>query len=488
MIILLHPRSTKPKNRRFPLAVLSLAAVLEGKEEYAIVDGNADPDPGSSLDRLVERHSVELLAVSVMPGPQMVAAIPLCRDFRRKHPFIPIVWGGYFPSLYSDAALNAQYVDFVVRGQGEETFLELLSRLRTSRRYLEVKGLSFKDDFGLHVHNAERPLRSPNDFAWLPYHKLPDAERYIARTFLGRRTVVHQASIGCPFRCTFCGVVPIYQGRQRTEDPERTAAILSYLKDRYHIDSVQFYDNNFFLSESHTVQLARCLEPLKLKWWCEGRIDTVLRYSDDTFELLRRAGAAMIFFGAESGSDWVLQQMNKKVSTDQTLHLASKIRRFGIIPEFSFVVGNPDDPERDSRETIQFIRKIKRANPDAEIIVQHYIPTPHPDGMYGHVEPKVHFPQSPEEWATERWLNFTTRHDPNVAWLPRRIKNRIDNFDLVVNSRWPTIQDIHLPPWGRHLLKTLSSWRYSLCLYQYPIELRLAQRFVALRKPRLESL
>jgi anaerobic magnesium-protoporphyrin IX monomethyl ester cyclase len=488
MIILLHPRSTKPKNRRFPLAVLSLAAVLEGREQYAIVDGNADSDPLSNLTRLVDENEVELLAVSVMPGPQMVAAIPLCRDFRHRFPHIPIVWGGYFASLYTDASLNAHYVDFVVRGQGEETFLELIQTLRTSRNFSKVRGLSFKDDFGLHVHNAERPLRTPNDFPWLPYDKLPNSERYIARTFLGRRTVVHQASIGCPFRCTFCGVVPIYQGRQRTEDPSRTAAVLCFLKKKYNIDSVQFYDNNFFLSESHTAELARCLEPLNLKWWCEGRIDTVLRYSDETWDLLRRAGATMIFFGAESGSDWVLQEMNKKVTSTQTLELAARIRRFGIVPEFSFVVGNPKDPRRDTNETIRFIRRVKEANPEAEIIVQHYIPTPHPDGMYGDVEAKIKFPQTPEEWATERWFNFTTRHDPNVTWLPRDIKSQIDNFDLVINSRWPTIQDIQLPRWGRNLLKILSGWRYRAGVYAMPLELRLAQRLVALRKPRLESL
>ena len=476
------------KESTFPLAVLSLAAVLEGKEEYKIVDGNTDSQPQATLDRLAARGDVTLLAVSVMPGPQMVASIPLCREFRAKYPSIPIVWGGYFASLYPDAALNARYVDFVVRGQGEETFVELIQALRTTRKYTGVKGLSYKDDFGLHVHNAQRPLRSPNDFPWLPYENLPNAVNYVLPTFLGQRTIVHQASIGCPFRCTFCGVVPIYQGQQRTEDPERTAAVLAHLKRRYNIDSVQFYDNNFFLSESHTAELARRLEPLGLKWWCEGRIDTVLRYSDATFELLKKAGATMIFFGAESGSDWVLQEMNKKISTNQTLELATRIRRFGIVPEFSFVVGNPKNPALDTQETIGFIRKIKNANPDAEIIVQHYIPTPHPDGMYGDVEAKIEFPRTPEEWATERWYNFTTRHDPNVAWLPERIKRRIDNFNLVINSRWPTIQDIQLPRWGRAMLQCLSSWRYVLGFYQYPYELRWAQRFVLLRKPRLESL
>ena len=488
MIILLHPRTTRPKNRRFPLSALSIAAVLEGKEEYAIVDGNLDPNPGAALDCIMSETPARLLAVSVMPGPQMAAAIPLCREFRAKYPAVPIVWGGYFPSLYPDAALNARYVDFAVRGQGEETILELIEALAGSRRLRDIRGLSFKDEFGFHVHNPNRPLRSPDDFPWLPYHRLPQPEKYILPTFLGRRTVVHHASIGCPFHCNFCGVVPVHQGRQRCESVERTASVLEHLKQRFAIDAVQFYDNNFFLGESRTIALAERLAPLGLRWWCEGRIDAVLRYSDDTFRLVRRAGSAMIFFGAESGSDWVLEQMNKQLTTSQTLELAARIRGFGIIPEFSFIIGNPLDPERDTRETIRFIRRLKQINPEAEIIVQHYIPTPQPDGMYGHVEKQIAFPQTPEEWASERWYNFTIRHDPHLAWLPRRIKRRIDNFELVVNSRWPTVQDIHLPRLVRAALKSLSSWRYALGFYDWPFELEWAQRLVALRKPRWESL
>src|ERR1035438_7659462 len=106
MIILLHPRASRPKNRRFPLAILSIAAVLEGKEDYVIVDGNLDPQPARTLDRIVSESKVEMLAVSVMPGPQMVSAIQLSKEFRRKYASVPIVWGGYFPSLYTDAALN----------------------------------------------------------------------------------------------------------------------------------------------------------------------------------------------------------------------------------------------------------------------------------------------------------------------------------------------------------------------------------------------
>ncbi len=157
MIVLLHPRSTRPKNRRFPLAILSVAAVLEGREDYVIIDGNLDPDPAATLDRAMREKGVELLAVSVMPGPQMVAAISLCRDFRRKHPGVPIVWGGYFPSVYPEAALNADYVDLVVRGQGEDTFLEIIG---AERGKINPTAISphFQFDFG--IPTLQRPSAS----------------------------------------------------------------------------------------------------------------------------------------------------------------------------------------------------------------------------------------------------------------------------------------------------------------------------------------
>jgi len=97
MILLLHPRSTRPKNRRFPLSVLALGAMLEGHEEYEMVDGNVDPDPLGSIDRIMSERPAELLGVSLMPGPQMVAAIELSKQFRARYPRVPIVWGGYFP-------------------------------------------------------------------------------------------------------------------------------------------------------------------------------------------------------------------------------------------------------------------------------------------------------------------------------------------------------------------------------------------------------
>lgn len=487
MIILFNPRSTKPRNRRFPLSILALAAVLEGKEEYEIVDGNLDPHPTETILGLIRNHGVEMLGVTVMPGPQMAAAIETCREVRLQCPKVPIVWGGYFPSIYSDAALNASYVDYAVRGQGEDTLIELLEAFRGNRALKDIRGLSFKDAFGLHQHNPERPMKAPDAFPWTPFHRIP-VDRYLRPSFFGKRTAAHQASIGCPFRCSFCGVHAAYGNRERVESPARTEAILKHLVTHYGADSVQFYDMNFFLREDHALELAERLIPLNLRWWCEARIDTMCKYSDRTFEALRRSGCAMIFFGAESGSDWALKEMQKDITTGETLELARRIRQFGIIPEFSFVIGNPKAPERDTRETLQFIRTIKRLNPKSEIIMYHYTPVPQRTAMYGNIDGQISFPTTPDEWATPRWMNFTLRIDPKTPWLRRKTKKLIDNFELVVSSRWPTVQDIRAPRWSRFLLKTLSSWRYALRLYAFPQELRWAHQWINLRKPKQESL
>src|SRR5262252_5337656 len=162
MIILYHPRATRPRNRRLPLSILALAAALEGREVYSIVDGNLDGNPTETLLALLREKSVELLAVTVMPGPQMVSAVETCCRIRAAFPHLPIVWGGYFPSIYTAAVLNANYVDFAVRGQGEETLLELVEALRGKRSFESVRGLSFKDGFGRHYHNPERPMKGPD--------------------------------------------------------------------------------------------------------------------------------------------------------------------------------------------------------------------------------------------------------------------------------------------------------------------------------------
>ena len=175
--------------------------------------------------------------------------------------------------------------------------------------------------------------------------------------------------------------------------------------------------------------------------------------------------------------------MRKGIHPEQILEFARpRCAQFGIVPEYSFIFGDPRNAEqRDCARPSRFIRRVKKINPAVEIIVQTYVPTPQRDGMYGGVESQVQFPTTPEEWATDKWYRFTTRTDPALPWLPEQVKRRIEGFETVVTSRWPTMQDTRLPGWGRLLLKSLSSWRYASGVYNNPVELRWVQEMLRLR-------
>jgi anaerobic magnesium-protoporphyrin IX monomethyl ester cyclase len=488
VILLVNPRATRASNRRFPLSVMAVGAALPPDLTWEIVDGNLpDIDVLAEITAHIERQArgpdpVRVIALTVMPGPQLVSAVPLSKAIKRRHPDTPIVWGGNFGSLYPEPVLNAPYVDWVVRGQGERTFIELCEAIQGLRDPKTIAGLAFRLPDGSHWKSPERPWVGPDELPAPPYHKI-DVGQYLRPTFLGRRSGVYQASIGCPFACNFCGVISVFGRRQRTETPARTAEHLGVLVREHGMDSVHFYDNNFFLNEDHARELAEAFRPLGIRWWCEARVDTLGRFSDETWRALRAAGLTMIFCGAESGSDEVLVKMSKGITTDQTLKAAAKTREHGIIPEFSFVFGDPDAPEAETETTMAFIRKLKAVNPAMELITYFYTPTPQRKGTYGDVDPLSGTPDTLEEWTEPEWVDWMTHENPRLPWFAQRTKARVDDFELVLKSRFPSVHDRHTRSWGKALGR-LAAWdRWRRADYDDPALLRRIRKWASITPP-----
>jgi len=482
VILLVNPRATKPANRRFPLSVMAIGAALPEHVAWEIVDGNL---PGIDILAEIAGHidrraggpdPVTAVALTVMPGPQLVSAVPLSKALKRRYPDMPIVWGGNFGSLYPDPVLNAPYVDWLVRGQGERAFVELLEVLAGRRDAKTVAGLCFRQADGSHWKAPERAWLGPNELPAPPYHRI-DVEQYLHPTFLGRRSGVYQASIGCPYGCNFCGVISVFGRREKVETPARAAEHLAYLVREHGMDSVHFYDNNFFLNDQHARAIAEAFKPLGIRWWCEARVDALERFSDDTWRALKAAGLTMVFCGAESGSDEVLAKMNKGTTTDQILLAAAKTREHGIIPEFSFVFGDPDAPESEIENTLAFIRKLKAINPDMELISYFYTPTPQRKGTYGDVDALAGTPETLEEWIEPRWVAWMTHEDPDLPWMARRLKARVDDFELVLKSRFPSVHDKRTRPWGKLLGRLAARRRWARGDYDNPWLLRLIRRW-----------
>jgi hypothetical protein len=243
------------------------------------------------------------------------------------------------------------------------------------------------------------------------------------------------------------------------------------------MDSVHFYDNNFIVSEGHIREFAERMLPLGLRWWCEARVDALMRLSDDTWRLLKRAGLTMVFCGAESGSDEVLQKMNKQITTAMVTDVAARAREHGIIPEFSFVFGDPQEPEREIENTLAFVRRLKAINPAVELITYFYTPTPQRRGTYGDVDALAGTPTSLEEWTRPEWVAWMTHEDPRVPWLDQRLKARVDDFELVLKSRFPSVHDKRTTGWGKALGRMLAGRRWARAEYADPRVLRAVRRW-----------
>ncbi|MEA3017627.1 MAG: anaerobic magnesium-protoporphyrin monomethyl ester cyclase [Sphingomonadales bacterium] len=487
MILFVNPRATRPENRRFPLSLMALGAALPQDLAWEIVDGNR---PGIDLlasvsaiveDRARTADPVEAVAVTVMPGPQVVSAVPLSQALKRLYPRLPIVWGGNFGSLYPAPVLNSPDVDWLVRGQGEQTFVDLLSVLRGERDPTAVAGLAFRQADGSHWIGPERTWLGPDELPDPPYHKI-DVGDYLHPTFLGLRSGVYQASIGCPYACSFCGVISMFGRREKVQAPERTASHLRFLAREHGMDSVHFYDNNFFLNEAHAREVAQAFLPLGLSWWCEARVDALARFSDDTWRRLKAAGLKMVFCGAESGSDDVLRKMSKGITTAQIAEVAARTREHRIIPEFSFVFGDPDEPEREIDNTLGFIRRLKGINPEMELISYFYTPTPQRAGTYGDVDPLTGTPTELETWTEPEWVTWMTHEDPHTPWMDRRLKARVDDFETVFRSRFPSVHDRRTRAWGKTVGRILARGRWERGDYGDPSLLRKVRR-LAQRAP-----
>lgn len=486
LLILYNPASNATRKPILPMSLLALGALLEGRHEYAIVDGNLEADPLTTIDRLVRETGADLLGVTVMPGPQLKSAVLHCRMLKELHPSLTIVWGGYFPTQHYDVCLRDRCVDYVVRGHGEVVFSALVAALYAGDDPTGLPGLAFRAPGTEQiVSNPLAPIPHPGRLPRFPYHRL-ELGRYIRPTFLGKRTLAHHSSYGCPFFCNFCAVVNMVHGRWLAQSAEQTADVVRYLANTWSVDAIEFYDNNFFVHEARTAEFAERITDLGIAWWGEARIDTLLKYQERTWALMAESGLRMIFMGAESGSDETLRRMNKggTAATEKTLVIAAKTAQYGIIPEFSFVLGNPPDPEADVRQTIEFIRRLKRVNPNAEIVLYLYTPVPLPGDLYDQATSHgFRFPETLDEWISATWLDFSQRRNNHVPWLKDSLRRDIRNFERVLNAYYPTSTDRKLRGALRLILKAVSAWRYHLRVYRYPLELRALHKVIAYQRP-----
>jgi radical SAM superfamily enzyme YgiQ (UPF0313 family) len=484
-VLFYNPVSTSKGKQRLPLSLLTVAAVIADDYDTEFIDGNLLDDPAPVIIERARATGAKLLAVTVMPGPQLRQAVPVCKQVKAALPDLTILWGGYFPTQHEQVILKSDFVDYVIQGQGEAPFRQFVDRLHRGGELTAISSLAYRQNGSVCV-NPRAPNVPMDNLPWMPYDRL-DMPRYVGKSYLGTRVLNHNTSFGCPFACNFCAVVALSNRRWLPESAERVANIVTHLQDRWGINGLEFHDMDFFVKESRTAEFAERIAGKGISWWGLGRVDTLMSYSDDTWEKMKRSGAKMIFMGAESGDDEMLKRMNKggKSGTEVTLALVERMKQYGIVPELSFVLGNPPDPAADIEATIQFIRKIKRINPATELVLYIYTPVPQEGSILLDEAAKLgfRFPETLDEWVSPEWAKFSMRRDPGTPWFRDTVRSRVRNFESVINAYYPTVTDIRLQGQWRRWLQLLSGWRYRLEFYNWPYELKALQRLVHYRRP-----
>lgn len=495
-VILFNPKSGKWKHR-VPNSILQVGASIYGKHDFVFIDGNLEKDPWSKIESLLKSGEFTYFGVTVMPGPQLKQAIPISKKIKTQFPNIKIIWGGYFATNQHTVVLKSGFIDFVVSGPGDATFPELLNAIDSNSSVSEIKNLIYLDN-GKIVKTRKEELLDQDKLPQLPYehfNKFYPIKSYLQKTFMGNKTMAYHSSFGCPFTCSFCAVVPIYNARWKGKSAENIYKDIKWLKDSYEIDSVEFHDNNFFTSRNRVVAFSKLILNEKIKWWGEGRIDTINKYSDDDLQLMKDAGCQMIFFGAETGSDAVLKQMDKggTQTAAQIREFASRLKKFDIVPEYSFVLGMPGENEKKVMSQIdadiKFIKEIKLLNPDTEIIIYLYSPVPTEGSeLYEQItKAGFKFPHNLEEWLNPAWENFDLRKNPLTPWLTPKMIDKIQNFETVLNGYHPTKSDFRIQGVKKSILRGVSTWRYKTGIYRYPYEIKAMHKFWKYRQPEIEG-
>lgn len=495
-ILLFNPRSAIAKHR-VPNSILNIAAAIDGQYDWVIVDGNREQDPYGKISSFLDREEFKYVGFTVMPGPQVKQAIPIAKKIREYYPGSIMIWGGYFPTNHYKAVLNSGYVDYVINGPGDHAFPQLIHALEQGAPYDLIKNLVYKSGDKI-IKNIKEELIDQDSLPSLPYDKLDQQysiEKYLGRTYLGSKTLAYHSSIGCPFTCSFCAVVPTYEARWKAKSAAHVYLDIKYIKDRWGANAIEFHDNNFFVSEKRTAEFARLIKPEKMNWWGMARIDTMSRFKDETLALIREAGCRIIFFGAESGNDKVLKQLDKggTQNGEQILHFAGRMKKFDIIPEYSFVLGTPaPTPEEVMAQIefdIHFIKQVKAVNPDTEIVLYTYSPVPAEGSeLYDQVlAAGFTFPQKLEDWTNPQWERFDLRKNPLTPWLAPEMVNKIRDFETVLNGYYPTVSDIRLNGLKRKIIRQVAGIRYKMAFYQYPYEIKLLHRLWKYRQPEIQG-
>ncbi len=340
-----------------PLGISYLVAVLEEKGyEVDVVDCQVSRPTQKELEEKFASLKPDIIGVTsatvtYLPALQILkaakAALPNC---------VTMIGGPHVTVLDERTFEESADVDIVIRGEGEQTMLELAALVsETNMRGLsEVLGITFKKN-GKVFRTPDRPFMQDIDALPRPAHKHFDVTRY---KISGKIYMPIITSRGCPFNCAFCLASKMCGRGFRARSPSKVVDELEWLRDTFGAGAFAFYDDTFTYDVNRAIAICDEMKARKfdLPWDCRTRVDKV---SKELLTKLRNTNCQLIHFGVETGSQQMLNIMRKGTTVEQNSNAIKIAKESDILVAISLVIGYPGETQQMLQQTVDFIQKTK---------------------------------------------------------------------------------------------------------------------------------
>ena len=446
-----------------PHGILSVGTALHhAGYEVTLIDQKVQPEWKEELSAVLD-HDVSFVGISSMTSDQITNGLKMAEFVRTLYDG-PIVWGGVHPTLLPEQTLEHPLVDFVVRGEGEETAVDLARAFDSGTSVQHVGGISYTCD-GRTIHNEERPFLNLDTVA-VPNYDLLDMNKQLI-DYKGYRMMNFGTSRGCPFRCAYCYAQKFHHRTWRPQSVQKVTEQLVLLRERYGVNRICFDEDNFFTDQSRAGEILEILKEMKVSWSASARIDRVAHMDDNFLKLIEQSGCKQLILGAESGNDRVLELIRKGITRQATVECNRRLARFSFPVRFQLMIGLPTETYQEMTETVDLAVQLKRENKNA-MVSAFAIFTPFPGTPMHDMAVKSGFmaPASLEQWAR---LQFTA---DNAVWLSAQIRMKMK----IVAFASPFLNDSHEsnPPLLLRILgllyRPLARFRMKHRFFAAPVE------------------
>ena len=342
-----------------PLSLISIAAMVP-EHDAKLFDFKVDKFHEKRFRSELNRY--DAVAITSMT-PQIYHAFEVAQ--MAKEQGCHTILGGYHPTLAPEFVARHKEVDFTIRGEGENTFKEVIDYLDGNRNNIvlnQIDGLSYKDKDGIVKHNKERQLEYNLDNFPMPRRDLLDDSKYV---YLGARVAQLETSRGCPHNCKFCCIIKMWRNSNKTLT-YRTKSVKRIMREIYDVDwkndFIFFCEDNFTIKINRTKKILETMirsgVPNKMFFSCQSRVDSLYR-NPWLVDLMHKAGMRQVFLGIESVHQQSLDAMNKQNTTPEMIkNVVSMLQDRGISIFGGVIIGFPGETKTMVRQNIQFARSL----------------------------------------------------------------------------------------------------------------------------------